>query len=317
MLQLTGTHHVSALTNDIKSNHRFYTEVMGMRLVKKSVNQDDTSMYHLYYGDEIGSPGTAMTFFDMPLAARERRGNRSISRTTFRVAGEEALGYWQDRLAVQGLKTDGPHEVDGRARLDFEDEDGLVVSLVDDAGVGRARPWSQSPVPPEHQIRGLGYSEITVPELAPTHDFLTGVFDMAADHEYAHPQAPEHRVHVYRMNAEGPASELHVAVRPDLPRASYGSGGVHHVAFRIPDYEQYHRWTERLQATGMPFSGEVDRYYFRSLYIREPGGILFELATDGPGFHNDEPVETLGQSLALPPFLEQHRSRIEATLQPL
>ncbi len=317
MLRLTGTHHVSALTNDIKGNHDFYTTVMGLRLVKKSVNQDDTSMYHLYYGDELGSPGTAMTFFDMPLAARERRGNRSISRTTFRVSGEATLRYWQERLTEHGLTTSGPHEVDGRPRLDFEDEDGLVVSLVDDGGVGEARPWLASPVPPEHQIRGLGYSEITVPELAPTHEFLTGVFNLKTDHTYPHPEAPEHEVHVYRMNAEGPASELHVAVRPDLPRASYGSGGVHHVALRVPDYEEYHRWTERLQATGRPFSGEVDRFYFRSLYIREPGGILFELATDGPGFHHDEPLEALGESLALPPFLEPHRSEIEASLQPL
>ncbi|MFA5552100.1 MAG: VOC family protein, partial [Trueperaceae bacterium] len=154
-------------------------------------------------------------------------------------------------------------------------------------------------------------------ELAPTHGFLTGVLNLETLRTYPNHEAPEHTVHVYGMNAEGPAAEVHVAVRPDLPRARYGSGGVHHVALRIPDYEQYHRWTERLEETGMAFSGEVDRFYFRSLYIREPGGILFELATDGPGFHHDEPLETMGQTLALPPFLEPHRAQIEPQLRRL
>lgn len=317
MLRLTGIHHVSALTNDIKGNHDFYTQIMGMRLVKKTVNQDDPSMYHLFYADALGSPGTDMTFFDMPRAAREHRGNRSISRTTFRVNGETSLRYWADRLTEHGVKHSGVTTRDGRLHLDFEDKDGFVASLVDDGGVGDAHPWEHSPVPAERQIRGLGYSAITVPELAPTHEFLTGVFNLTAARTYPHPEAEEHTVHVYQMNAEGPAAEVHVAVRPDLPRAKYGSGGVHHVALRIPDYEQYHQWTKRLEQTGMAFSGEVDRYFFRSLYIREPGGILFELATDGPGFHHDEPLETMGQTLALPPFLEPHRSKIEPQLRPL
>lgn len=317
MLQLTGIHHVSALTNDIKGNHDFYTGVMGMRLVKKTVNQDDPSMYHLFYADALGSPGTDMTFFDMPQAAREHRGNRSISRTTFRVNGEASLNYWANRLTEHGVKHSGVITRDGRLHIDFEDKDGFVASLVDDGGVGESHPWEKSPVPAEHQIRGLGYSAITVQNLAPTHEFLTNVFNLTAARTYPHPDAPEHSVHVYRMNAEGPAAEVHVAVRPDLPRAKYGSGGVHHVALRIPDYEQYHQWTKRLEDTGMAFSGEVDRYFFRSLYIREPGGILFELATDGPGFHHDEPLETMGQSLALPPFLEPHRGKIEPMLRPL
>lgn len=317
MLQLTGIHHVSALTNDIKGNHDFYTGVMGMRLVKKTVNQDDPSMYHLFYADALGSPGTDMTFFDMPQAAREHRGNRSISRTTFRVNGEASLNYWANRLTEHGVKHSGVITRDGRLHIDFEDKDGFVASLVDDGGVGEAHPWEKSPVPAEHQIRGLGYSAITVQNLAPTHEFLTNVFNLTAARTYPHPDAPEHSVHVYSMNAEGPAAEVHVAVRPDLPRAKYGSGGVHHVALRIPDYEQYHQWTKRLEDTGMAFSGEVDRYFFRSLYIREPGGILFELATDGPGFHHDEPLETMGESLALPPFLEPHRGKIEPMLRPL
>lgn len=316
-LRLTGIHHVSALTNDIAGNHDFYTRVMGLRLVKKTVNQDDPSMYHLFYADAVGSPGSDMTFFDMPRAAREHKGNRSISRTTFRVNGRAALEYWAGRLTEHDVDHSGVITRDGRLHLDFDDPDGLPVSLVDDGGVGDAHPWRRSPVPAEHQLRGLGYSAITVPELGPTHDFLTGVLNLEADRTYPHPDAPEHQVHVYRMDAEGPAAEVHVAVRPDLPNARYGSGGVHHVALRVPDYEQYHRWTERLERTGMYFSGEVDRYYFRSLYVREPGGILFELATDGPGFHSDEPLERLGETLALPPFLAGRRAEIEAGLRPI
>lgn len=316
-LRPTGIHHVSALTNDIVRNHAFYTGVMGLRLVKKTVNQDDPGMYHLFYADAVGSPGSDMTFFDMPRAASERKGNNSITLTTFRVNGQASLRYWAERLSEHGIDHNGIVERDGRLHLDFDDHDGLPVSLVDDGGIGEAHPWDQSPVPAEHQLRGLGYSAITVPALGPTHEFLTKVFNLTPERTYPHPEAPEHEVHVYRMDAPGPAGEVHVAVRPDLPRARYGSGGVHHVALRIPDYEQYHQWTARLASTGMDFSGEVDRYYFRSLYIREPGGILFELATDGPGFQSDEPQEHLGETLALPPFLEPQRDAIETRLRPI
>lgn len=316
-LELTGMHHVSALTNDIARNHDFYTRVMGLRLVKKTVNQDDPSMYHLFYADAVGSPGSDMTFFDMPRAAREHKGNRSITRTTFRVDGETSLAYWAQRLNEHGIELSGVVERDGRLHLDFEDLDGLPVSLVDDGGVRDAHPWDGSPVPEQHQLRGLGYSVITVPELGPTHDFLAGVLNLEADRSYPHPDAPEHEVHVYLMAGEGPAAEVHVAVRPDLPRARYGSGGVHHLALRVPDDERYHQWTQRLEDAGVDFSGEVDRYYFRSLYVREPGGILFELATDGPGFQSDEPQESLGETLALPPFLEGRRGEIEARLRPV
>src|SRR5690606_24459631 len=170
---------------------------------------------------------------------------------------------WAERLSAHGIVHGGIDERDGRLHLDFEDPDGLPVSLVDDGGVGDAHPWDLSPVPQQHQLRGLGYSVITVPALGPTHDFLTGVLNLTAARSYPHPDAAEHQVHVYTMNAQGPAAEVHVAVRPDLPRARYGSGGVHHVALRVPDDEQYHRWTDHLQRSGMAFSGEVDRYYFR------------------------------------------------------
>jgi len=316
-LQLTGLHHVSALSADIRRNHDFYTRVLGLRLVKKSVNQDSPGMYHLFYADAVASPGSDLTFFDLPMAARERKGNHSITRTTLRVHGEAALHYWARRLTEHGV-THGPvHVRDARLTLDFEDPEGLPVSFVDDAGAGEAHPWERSPVPAEHQVRGLGYSVVTVPTLAPTHAFLTGLLNLHPARAYANSEAPGTLVHVYAMNAAGPAAEIHVAVRPDLPRARYGAGGVHHVALRVPTEAEYHAWTQHLGESGLDFSGEVDRYYFRSLYVREPNGILFELATDGPGFATDEPLESLGERLALPPFLEPRRAQIEANLKPI
>ncbi len=313
----TGIHHVSALTNDIRTNHAFYTTVMGMRLVKRTVNQDDPSMYHLFYADGAGTPGSDLTYFDMPRAARERPGNRSITRTTLRVDGEAALGAWRDRFDALGVPHGDVTLRRGRLHLDFEDPHGLPLALVDDGGVGPAHPWDASPVPAAQQVRGLGSVEITVPELGPTHAFLTDVLHLEAEATYPPDDGTQGAVHVYRMHADGPAGELHVAVVPDRPNARYGSGGVHHLALRVPNDAAYHAWSARLARTGRPFSGEVDRHYFRSLYVREPGGILVELATDGPGFDVDEPRATLGEQLALPPFLEPRRAQIEARLAPL
>ena len=314
-LKLTGLHHLTAITADAPGNRRFYTELLGMRLVKKTVNQDDTSAYHLFYADGMASPGTDLTFFDWP-AARERRGVPSISRTGLRVAGEASLDWWQARLRDAGLASGQIGATDGRATLDFEDPEGQRFRLTDDGGAGPAHPWSGSPVPAEHQIRGLGPVTIAVPRLEPTEAVLTQVMNMEKRGEYASPDG-EGRVHVYAMGEGGPAAELHVAVQPGLPAARQGAGGVHHVAFRTPDVETIHAWTRRLAEARIPSSGEVERYYFRSLYFREPAGNLFEIATDGPGFAVDEPLESLGERLSLPPFLEDRRAAIEAGLKPL
>jgi glyoxalase family protein len=189
---------------------------------------------------------------------------------------------------------------------------------VDDGGAGDPPvPWDRSPVPAPYQIRGLGPVVLSVPDLAPTDVMLTRVLHMRPVRTYPHPEDARHTVHVYEMGAGGPHAELHVAVRPDLPPARPGAGGVHHVAFRTPTEAEYHAWTERLTAFGLPHSGEVDRYYFKSLYVRDPGGVLFEIATDGPGFAVDEDPATLGERIALPPFLEPRRAEIVANLEPL
>lgn len=313
--QLLGLHHLTAITADATANRRFYTETLGMRLVKKTVNQDDTSAYHLFYADALASPGTDITFFDWPVA-RERRGTHSVSRTGLRVNGIESLDWWRNHLKQQGIESSEIFEIAGRAVVDFEDPEGQRLRLTDDGGLGDAHPWDKSPLPENHQIRGLGPITLSVPELTPTKLVLEKVMNMREVGDYASPDG-EGPVHIFAMGPGGAGAEVHVAVQPDLPAARQGAGAVHHVAFRTPDQDTMLEWVDRVRAFRIPSSGEVERYYFRSLYFREPNGILFEIATDGPGFAVDEPMESLGERLSLPPFLEPRRKQIEKGLKPL
>ena len=314
-MNLLGIHHLTAVSARIRENHRFYTGTLGMRLVKRSVNQDDVSAYHLFYADALGSPGSDLTFFDWDVAP-EVRGTRSITRTHLRVAGLPSLQFWEQHLTEHGIASTGIAGRDGRLTLDFEDPEGQRLSLVDDQGAGPAHPWEQSPVPAEHQIRGLGPILMSVPVLAPTDALLRGAAKMRPVREYPHPHNAKHPVHVYEMGAGGPHAELHVAVQPDLHPVRPGAGGVHHVAFRTPDAD-YDAWAERLDTLGVPNSGKVDRFWFRSLYFREPNGVLFEIATEGPGFGVDEDPATLGEKIVLPPFLEPRREEIVSNLKPI
>ena len=311
---LTGFHHLTAVTADAPGNHRFYTGVLGLRLVKKTVNQDDTSAYHLFYADGLGSPGTDVTFFDWPVG-RERRGTGAVVRTGLRVPGRDALDWWGDRLAGAGVAHRGVAERDGRLVLDFDDPEGQRLSLVADPGSAPHHPWLPGPVPRDYQILGLGALVLSVARFEPTDATLRGVLGMERVRSYRDGDA---EVHVYAMDGGGEtAKELHLMVEPGAPRAESGAGGVHHLALRTPDDETYRAWAERLRELRVPSSGPVDRYYFRSLYFREPGGVLFEIATDGPGFATDEAMGHLGETLALPPFLEPRRAAIEARLAPL
>jgi glyoxalase family protein len=322
-MHLTGFHHLTAVTADAPGNHRFYTSVLGLRLVKKTVNQDDVSAYHLFYADGHASPGSDITFFDWPVA-RERRGSRSVVRTGFRVDSEVSLEWWEKRFSELKVPHSPVATRDGRTILDFEDHEGQRLTLVAEAPRGAIHPWARSPVPVEHQLRGLGSITLSVPDLRPTDALLTRVMNMRRVREYAASRGEnEVQVTVYEM---GPsrgaeraalAEELHVAVEPELSPARSGAGGVHHVAFRTPTFAEYEGWIKRLEQLQIPSSGGVDRFYFRSLYFREPNGVLFEIATDEPGFAADEPIETLGEKLALPPFLEPRRKEIEAGLKPL
>ena len=313
-IELKGIHHLTAVSAKIRDNHLFYTRSMGMRLVKRSVNQDDVSAYHLFYADACGTPGTDLTFFDWPVP-QEVRGSRSIVRTSLRVAGEDSLAYWKERLGELGVRSGEIEERDGRLTLDLEDPEGQRLSLVDDAGAGSANPWERSPVPAEHQVRGLGPIVLSVPAIGPTDSVLRAI-GMRPAREYPHPESAGDVVHVYEMGSGGAGAELHVAEQRSLKPARPGAGGVHHVAFRSAD-EDYDAWADRLNTLGIPNSGKVDRYWFRSLYFREPNGILFEIATDGPGFGVDEDQSTLGEKVVLAPFLEPQREKIVRNLKPI
>lgn len=304
-------HHVSSLSAHIGKTRDFYTRVLGMRPVITTVNQDDTSMYHLFFADGKGSPGSDMTVFDLPHAAAEHRGNNAISLTTFRVNGEKSLAYWDERLTALGVPHGEVYERDGRAVLNFDDPVGTALSLIDDKGEGDAFPWSASPVDAAHQIRGLGYVGITVPDLAPTDKFLREAIGAEPDHTYRVAESPSDTVHVYRIGN----TEHHVAVRPSLARAKYGSGGVHHLALRVAPEHTMEAWEAHISGLGYRNSGIVDRHYFTSLYVREPNHVLYELATEGPGFEVDGPIDPT--RLSLPPFLEPRRSEIEANLRPI
>ncbi|MGA7214824.1 MAG: ring-cleaving dioxygenase [Terrimicrobiaceae bacterium] len=312
-MQLHGIHHLTAITANARGNWEFYTDVLGMRLVKKTVNQDDVSAYHLFYADGKGSPGTDLTFFDWP-AAPEQRGTHGIVGTGLRVGGEATLRWWKEHFGNRKVRHRDIVERDGRLTLDFEDPEGQRFTFIDDGARGEAHPWEKSPVPPAHQIRGLGPITISVPKLERTARILQNLLNMRPARKYK--ASGGSSVHVYEMGPGGPFAELHVAVEPELPPTRQGAGGVHHLALRttLGDYDA---WVDRLADARVPSSGPVDRYYFRSLYFREPNGILFEIATDEPGFTADESVDTLGERLSLPPFLEHRRREIESGLKPL
>ncbi len=307
-MQLKGFHHLTAITADAPKNHHFYTRVLGLRMVKKTVNQDDTSAYHLFYADGKGNPGTDITFFDWPTAA-EKRGTNAVVRTGLRIKGEDAFTWWADHFSKNNVSFKEPIKRLGRLTLDFEDFEGQRMSLVNDESDTGFAVWEKSPIPAEHQIHGLGPITLSVPDLAATHAVLTNVMGMTL-------LKNDDSIHAYKMAAEGPVSELHVRVEPLLQPARQGAGAVHHVAFNIP-YADYTRWAEHLKQARVPNSGPVDRFWFKSLYFREPNGILFEIATDAPGFAADESMETLGETLSLPPFLEARRAQIEAGLKKL
>ena len=293
-MKLNGLHHVTAITAQARRNVDFYTTVLGLRLVKKTVNQDDVSAYHLFYGDEVGRPGTEVTFFDWPLAGPARPGHPSIAPITLAVASEDSVRWWERRFEELGVDHDRPAADDGRLRLGFRDPEGQRLELADAAGEGTpGQPWDASPVPSEHTIRGLSQVTLTVGRLEPSERFAREVMGIG----------PE----VVRLRpSEDPARF-----------ARQGAGGVHHVAFRTPDQEEQLLWRQRLVEVGAQVTPVIDRFYFTSIYFREPGGNLFEIATDGPGFTADEELDQLGRHLALPPFLEPRRKEIEAGLKPI
>jgi glyoxalase family protein len=315
-MELGGLHHLTAVSGDAPGNVAFYTRVLGMRLVKKTVNQDDVSAYHLFYGDETGSPGTEMTFFDWPRIGKNVPGTGAIEAIGLRIP-TNSLDWWSKRFNDLEVVHGAVEQRNNRATLPFTDPEGQRLVLVADGESESFKPWAGSTVPVEHQIRGLSYVALTVDRLAPTAWVLTEVLGFRRAVDYAAPDNQARSITVFETGPGGPGAEVHVEERPELPPARLGIGGVHHVAFRTPTDEEHRAWQQHIARAGLGVTQVIDRYYFKSIYFREPGHVLFEIATDGPGFATDEDAMHLGERLALPPFLEPRRAEIEAGLMPL
>lgn len=319
-MELKGIHHVSAITANAKQNYDFYTHIMGMRLVKKTINQDDPSVYHLFYADEVGNPGTDLTFFEIPHAGTTYQGAGSISGTSLRVPDDDALEFWQSRFSEFAIDHDGITEQFGRKVIHFRDPEQQRLTLISDEtniGVSGGKTWVHSSVPSDKGIVGLGPVTLTVKSSTPTVAILTEVLTFKQIDSYPSAVDGHDDILVFSTGEGGTGAEIHLETRDDLPKERPGRGSVHHVAFRVDNEEELAKWKDTLVAARLPNSGIVDRFYFKSLYFREPNGILFELATDGPGFTTDEDSEHLGESLALPPLFEDRRQEIEKHLKPL
>ena len=312
---LHGLHHVTAVTADARRNLTFYTRILGLRLVKQTVNQDDVSAYHLFYADDLGQPGTELTFFEWAHVPPARPGAGAVTETALRVLGDagtlELWREWFDRHGVTHGAVE-PAFIAGRPGLSFEDPEGQRLRLIAEPrtaeAAASAHPWSGSPLPPEASVVGLGAVTLTVRDPGPTARLLTETLGFRAN--------AGHDPTLFETGAGGPGRQVRL-LTSNVP-ATHGGGGVHHVAWSVANVEEQRAWQQHLARHRVPNSGLVDRFYFQSLYFRIPGEILFEIATDGPGFTADgEDPAHLGERLSLPPSLESHRLRIEAGLRPL
>jgi glyoxalase family protein len=304
---MPGIHHVTAISGDPVRNLRFYTRDLGLRLVKKTVNFDDPSTYHFYFGDRTGHPGTVLTFFPWTNATAGRRGVGQASQTAFRVP-LRSIGYWTNRLIERGISHQTPEKRFGETVLAFADQDGTALALVGIAGAENEPGWTNGEIPSEHAIRGFQGVTLLLDSAPKTAAILTDVFGFSE-------VAREGSVIRFASvgEARGGVVDLHEAA--GFPRHHRGQGSVHHIAFRAADDVQLAAMSEKLIRDHGRHPTEVkDRNYFRSIYFREPGGVLFEIATDIPGFAIDESIEALGRDLKLPGFLESRRKEIEELL---
>ncbi|KAF0817751.1 Glyoxalase family protein [Bacillus sp. ZZV12-4809] len=313
MNSLKGIHHVTAITSSAEKNYEFFTYTLGMRLVKKTVNQDDIQTYHLFFADDTGSPGTDMTFFDFPGIPKGSHGTDEISKTSFRVPTDEALEYWVKRFDRLEVPHSGIQEQFGKKTLSFTDFDDQKYQLISDEGnkgVPSGTPWQKGPIPLEYAITGLGPLFVRVAQF----DYFKEMMEKVLHFKEI---AQEGDFHLFEVGEGGNGAQVIVEHNSSLPQARQGYGTVHHAAFRVEDKTVLEKWDQHLRGFGFQTSGFVDRFFFGSLYSRVAPQILFEFATDGPGFMGDEPYETLGEKLSLPPFLEPKRDKIESYVRPI
>jgi len=312
MNKLSGHHHISMLTKNGKRNNDFYTKILGLRRVKKTVNQDSPSMYHLFYGDLTGAAGTELTFFEMPVAGRTVRGTNAITRIGLLVPSYASLQYWKERFQQEEVKHSDITTYAGRDALFFEDHEGLRMVLLNHHShevPAHWQSWDGNEIPENHRILGMGTVEITVRYLQRTVNLLKNLFGYTV--------VTENEKEAVLQSIAGEVFGEIVVKELEGPSEKPGRGSIHHLALRVATVEDLQEWDAKIKEQGFDSTGVVDRYYFQSLYFRDRNGILFEMATDGPGFTVDSAVEDLGKELDLPPFLEEKRAEIEAILEPL
>ena len=305
---IPGIHHVTCITGDVQKCVDFYVGVLGLRFVKKSINQDLPDTYHIYFGDYLGTPGTAMTFFGWPTWPKQRAGSGQITTVSFQVP-PGSLGFWSNRLKEL--------RVDHRMVTTFEtdalllcDADGIELALVAQALDDRWKPWPDGPVDEEHAIRGFHSVTMTLAEMAATFNLLTTAMGFRV-------ATQEGKTTRFETGQGGPHSVVDVIEAPEGPEGEESIGTVHHVAWRTPDPDAQVAWRDTLLTAGRNVTPVIDRWYFKSIYFREPGGVLFEIATDGPGFTVDESPEELGTGLSLPPWFQVRRDRLDEILPPI
>jgi glyoxalase family protein len=307
---MSGIHHVTAIAGDASRNLDFYTRILGLRLVKKTVNYDDPGTYHFYFGDEVGHPGTILTFFPWAHAPKGRGGVGLTQQTMYRVP-ESAIGYWAHRFVEMGVPHEAIEKRFGQSVLVFTDPDGMSLALVGVAGAEAEPAWQGSDVPAENALRGFYGVRLLLDDAKATAAILTNVLGFSE----AGIKGPVTRFVASGVTAGG---VIEIREAKGFLAGRMGRGSVHHVAFRAAtDEAQFEMRRKLVEEHRLHVTEQIDRFYFRSMYFREPGGITFEIATDQPGFAIDEPVESLGQALKLPAFLESQRQEIEASLQPL
>jgi glyoxalase family protein len=312
---ISGIHHITAIAGDPQQNIDFYTGVLGLRLVKVTVNFDDPEAYHFYYGDGHGRPGTILTFFAWPGARRGRQGNGQVTAASFAVpaVSKDALDFWSDRLAANGIASEKLPERFGQSVLSFADPDGLRIELVETTGIDATHAWEGSGISPEFAVHGFHGATLCETGYEQTAALLTDTMGF----RLLGREQNRFRYEPTLSHPSGPGRAIDVVCAPAGPEGRVAVGTIHHIAFRTPDDNEQQAWLAQIGDLGYNISPVMDRIYFQSVYYREPGGILFEIATDSPGFAIDEPVEKLGERLQLPPWLEALRPRIEAALLPI
>lgn len=308
MQPIKGLHHITAVASDPQANADFYRAVLGQRLVKTTVNFDDPGTYHLYYSDYVGTPGTVLTFFPWRHVKRGRAGNGESAAVAYSIR-PGSLGFWREHLERQGVQPGAVERRFGAEVLPFTDPDGMRLELVASDTPSAIRHWQAGPIPEEHSLLGFHSTTLWLAEIEPTARLL-------AEHLGYQFVGQEGQRYRYHAASSGPGLYIDLLHRPGYPLGRFGAGSIHHIAFRAADDQEQGEYLAHLRQAGQRVTPVQDRQYFHSIYFRSPGGVLFEIATDSPGFAIDEPVAELGSSLRLPPWLEPRRAEIENVLPP-